>query len=154
MTRHGERGQALVEFAFAGTIALTMIFGMIEFGRALYAYDQIGQAARVATRYAIVNAARCNPANPSNPSASNPANCATEIEAYLIAKTNIEKSLLVPAYVGGPDIAVSWKSSDGNTDCYDPGCAVSVGLRYRFAFVSLPLPTQTLTSSSSMTISQ
>jgi Flp pilus assembly protein TadG len=49
------RGQGLVEFALVIPILLLVIFGIIDFGRAVYAYSTIGNAARTAGRVAIVS---------------------------------------------------------------------------------------------------
>lgn len=140
MRRHRQRGQVVVEFALGGAIALTLIFGVIEFGRALFAYDLVGQAARVGTRFAIVNAAACKP--------NNKAACETAITNYMLSKvTGIDQTQLTPAP------AITWQQVNG-ADCYDPGCYVNIKLSYNFAFVALPLPAQTLHSTSQMVISQ
>jgi Flp pilus assembly protein TadG len=52
--KNGEAGSALVEFALASVIVLTVLFGIIDMGRALYAYDWVSDAARRGTRYAMV----------------------------------------------------------------------------------------------------
>ena len=49
-----ERGAALVEFAIAGTIFLTVVFGVLEFGRLLYTHNALRDAARRGVRYATV----------------------------------------------------------------------------------------------------
>jgi Flp pilus assembly protein TadG len=52
--RKNERGAALVEFAIAGTVFLTVVFGVIEFGRLLYTHNALRDAARRGVRYATV----------------------------------------------------------------------------------------------------
>jgi len=49
------RGQSLVELALVLPIFLVIIVGLFDFGRAIYAANTIGNAARVATRVAIVD---------------------------------------------------------------------------------------------------
>jgi Flp pilus assembly protein TadG len=49
------RGQALVEFALVLPLILLLIFGAVDFGRAIYAYNSMSEAARQANRTAIVN---------------------------------------------------------------------------------------------------
>ena len=56
---HHERGSALVEFAIASTVALTLIFGIVDFGRGLYTYHLVSNAARAGSRYAIVRGSAC-----------------------------------------------------------------------------------------------
>jgi Flp pilus assembly protein TadG len=52
--RKNERGAALVEFAIVGTIFLTVVFGVLEFGRLLYTHNALRDAARRGVRYATV----------------------------------------------------------------------------------------------------
>ncbi len=49
-----ERGMTTVEFAIVGTVLLTVLFGVIEFGRLLWTYAMVGEAARRAARLAVV----------------------------------------------------------------------------------------------------
>jgi Flp pilus assembly protein TadG len=53
-TAYRERGQTLVEFAFVVLLFLVLVFGIIEFGRALWTWNTIVQATRAGARYAIV----------------------------------------------------------------------------------------------------
>jgi Flp pilus assembly protein TadG len=56
MLRHrDDRGQALVEFALILPIFILLLVGLFDFGRAIYAFNTINQAARVAARLAIVD---------------------------------------------------------------------------------------------------
>jgi Flp pilus assembly protein TadG len=49
-----EKGQTLVEFAMVTLLFLTLVFGIIEFGRALWTWNTIVQATRAGARYAAV----------------------------------------------------------------------------------------------------
>jgi hypothetical protein len=62
--KNGEAGSALVEFALATVIILTVLFGIIDMGRALYAYDWVSDAARRGTRYAMVRGTSSCPGSP------------------------------------------------------------------------------------------
>lgn len=55
-----ERGQALVEVAFVLPILLLGMLGLVDLGRAVYAYSAIGDAARQGTRTAIVDQYEAN----------------------------------------------------------------------------------------------
>lgn len=55
--RKGERGSTLVEFAIGATLFLTVMFAVIEFGRALWVHNALADAARRGARYAVVHAA-------------------------------------------------------------------------------------------------
>jgi Flp pilus assembly protein TadG len=50
-----ERGQSLVEMAFAVVLFFTLLFSIIEFGRALWTYNSIVQSTRAGARWAVVN---------------------------------------------------------------------------------------------------
>ncbi len=51
----GIQGQSLVEMAFVVLIFLFLLFGIIEFGRALWTYNTIVHATRAGARWAVVN---------------------------------------------------------------------------------------------------
>jgi Flp pilus assembly protein TadG len=51
----GRPGQAVVEFAFAGTVFLLIVLGTIDFGRAIFISAQLHNAVREGTRYSIVH---------------------------------------------------------------------------------------------------
>ncbi|HET6732747.1 TadE/TadG family type IV pilus assembly protein [Mycobacterium sp.] len=59
MRRHlhrGERrGQTLVEFALILPIFILLLVGIVDFGRAIYAYNTLSNASREAVRIAIVD---------------------------------------------------------------------------------------------------
>ncbi len=55
--RRGERGSTLVEFAIGATVFLTVMFAVIEFGRALWVHNALADAARRGVRYAVVHTA-------------------------------------------------------------------------------------------------
>lgn len=48
-----ERGTTLLEFAIAATVFLTVMFGVVEFGRCLWTHNALSDAARRGARYAI-----------------------------------------------------------------------------------------------------
>ena len=53
-TEESEKGQALLEFAAVTLLFFTLVFGIIEFGRALWTWNTIVQATRAGARYAVV----------------------------------------------------------------------------------------------------
>lgn len=53
--RGRERGSTLVEFAIGATVFLTVMFAVIEFGRALWVHNALSDAARRGARYAVVH---------------------------------------------------------------------------------------------------
>lgn len=50
-----ERGATMVEFAIALSVFLVSMFGVIEFGRALWAHNALTDAARRGARYATLH---------------------------------------------------------------------------------------------------
>lgn len=52
-SRRNQRGAALVEFAIAATVLLTLIFAVLELGRLLWVHNALNDAARRGARYAV-----------------------------------------------------------------------------------------------------
>ena len=52
--RRGERGNTLVESALSLAVFLMILFGAMDFGRMIFAYNFASNSAREATRYAVV----------------------------------------------------------------------------------------------------
>lgn len=135
------RGQAEVEFAVAATFFFAMIFGIIDFGRALFTYDLVANAARSGTRWAMVRGSACTVAGC-------PATAAT-VQTYVRAAfaTGIDETKLT--------VTTTWSTGLG---CYDatfhgPGCIVKVQVKYPFAFI-YNLPPVSMSGSSQVVISQ
>ena len=53
--RQAERGQALLEFALVIPIFLTLLIGMVDIGRIVWANNTVSNAAREAARFAVVH---------------------------------------------------------------------------------------------------
>jgi Flp pilus assembly protein TadG len=56
-SRSNQRGSTLVEFAIGATVFLTVIFAVLEFGRALWIHNALADAARRGARYATLHSA-------------------------------------------------------------------------------------------------
>jgi Flp pilus assembly protein TadG len=138
-----ERGSAMVEFAIASTVALTLIFGIIDFGRALYTYHLVSNAARLGSRYAMVRGSACTaPGCPAD---------ASQIQTYVRSLSpGIEPSVLA--------VTTTWSSAYGCVSAanHDQHCLVTVQVTYPFSFIVPLMPNFTLpmTSASVMAISQ
>lgn len=52
--KRGERGAALMEFAIAGAVFMTSLFGVVEVGRLLWTHNALRDAARRGARYAAI----------------------------------------------------------------------------------------------------
>src|SRR5712691_10250480 len=55
--RNDQRGATLVEFAIGATVFLTVMFAVLEFGRALWVHNALTDAARRGARYAVIHSA-------------------------------------------------------------------------------------------------
>jgi Flp pilus assembly protein TadG len=53
--RRDERGTTLVEYSIAATVFITVLFAVLEFGRALWAHNALTDAARRGARYAVLH---------------------------------------------------------------------------------------------------
>lgn len=138
----GERGSTLVEFALSFAFLLSMLFGIAGFGHALFVYHFVSEAARDATRWAIVNGSTCA----TDASCSAPAST-TDIDTYVkslvpqsINPSQISTNVTYPIQSDGPAIC----STTDNA----PGCTVEVKVNYTYNFIFPLLPTSPLTLSS------
>jgi Flp pilus assembly protein TadG len=141
--RGGQRGSTLIEYTFVLLMSLTMLFGIIDFGRALYAYHYISNAAREGTRYASVRGATCDNATVTPCPATT-----REIQNYATnAPLGIDTTRLT---------AVASFVSNGVAVCSVtnnyPGCGVQVTVRYRFQFLFPLMPSNFRMSSTSQMI--
>jgi Flp pilus assembly protein TadG len=161
-----ERGSSLVEFALVLTVLFMLIFGVMDFSRAAYAYNFIANAASEAARYAIVRGATCTTWATACPAA------ASDITSYVqglvpagIQVTSASTCGSSSSTAGALTVCATWPGTAGggsactetNGKANTPGCVVKVQVQYAFQF-SLPfLPrstTYTMTANSQMVISQ
>ncbi len=140
---HGERGSALVEFAIASTVTLMMIFGIIDYGRGLYTYHLVSNAARAGSRYAIVRGSACTVAG--CPATSD------QIQTFV-------RGLAPGVDPAQLTVTTSWPGNAAGCagGANDPGCPVTVTVAYPFKFLVRLMPsfTMQMTSASTMVISQ
>ncbi len=166
-----QRGSTLLEFGLAIIVMLMFLFGIIDFGRALYTYHFVSNAAREATRYASVRGSACKlpsacPAQASDissyvvsitPSGINPANVLVDTNPGDIWPGAGPGSANAPGNIGGCNTSNGYNNN--------PGCMVFVKVSYPFNFILPFLPTTTcgvgqntgnicMTNSSEMVISQ
>ncbi len=135
------RGQTMVEFAVAASFFFVMLIGIIDFGRALFTYDLVANAARVGTRWAMVRGSAC--------AVSGCPATAASVQTYVrsVSFAGADSTQLT--------VTTTWSKGLG---CYDttfhgPGCIVTVAVQYPFTFVLNFAPIQ-MTGSSQMVISQ
>ena len=139
-----ERGSTLAEFAIAVTASMTMIVGIVDFGRGLYTNHFVSNAARLATRYASVRGSACT--------ASGCPATAASIQSYV-------RGLAPELNQNSITVTTQWNTAPGCGDAAHKGagCYVQVSVSYPFKFAAVPLlPSYTMTmqSTSTMIISQ
>jgi Flp pilus assembly protein TadG len=147
-----QRGSGLVEQALVLTILLTVMFGIIDFGRALYTYHFVSEAAREATRWASVRGHACVGLAVGCPDADQ-----ADIQTFV---SNVSGMGLDPAKITA---TATWPIKPySNPSCAvnnkNPGCVVQVQVDYAFHFIMPFLPpsttTYTMSSTSEMVITQ
>jgi Flp pilus assembly protein TadG len=166
-----QRGSALMEYAVVLTVLFTMIFGIMDFSRAMFAYHWVSFAAREATRYASVHGSTYSTACPTSAPWVSTSNC--EISSANTANvTNYVQSFAQGIYFdgtttgnGGLTVTTTWPGSTGSpAGCNttkgtnSPGCPVKVVVTYIYGF-SLPymsgkVSSITMTSTSQVLVNQ
>jgi len=155
-----EQGATIAEMALACTILLAVVIGIFQMSLALYAFHFVSDAAREATRYAIVRGADC--VNLSGCGATN-----AQIQQYVrnlgypgITSTNLTVSTtwytITMDTTKTPASAVLSTCGTAPAGCNNPGNQVQVHVIYKFP-LNIPFwrsMTLNLSSTSAMVISQ
>jgi Flp pilus assembly protein TadG len=151
-----DEGQNLIEYAVVLIFTMLMLFGIMDFGRALYAYHFVSYAAREATRWAAVNGASCADDSSCNGGTyttatgtfmmnsgpASPADIQNYVTGHLVPPgINPAKVTAVATFTAPPGSPASCPS---NND----GCTVEVHVQYVFNFVAPIISTATVTMSS------
>lgn len=114
--RRDERGTALVEFALIAPLLFLLLFGIIDFGRALNYYNQVTQLAGQGARAAVVNR------NPDGTAITSGTSLQQQLATQYVAQPELKSGIVVcivgpvPTQVGQP---------------------VTVKVSYRFKFLPL-----------------
>jgi Flp pilus assembly protein TadG len=91
--KRDEHGAAMVEFALvAAVIFIPMVFGIIEFGRLVWAKNMITAAAREGVRYSIVHG-----------SSSGAVADSAAVADYVINRTKLSPIIVHPTWTGAKD---------------------------------------------------
>jgi len=111
-----DRGSALIEYSITFIVFMSMILGITDFGRAMYAFHFASSAAREGARYAIVRG--CTPTTTICPTAADASSVQTFIKN-------------VPLGIDSSKVTVntSWAPD------HKPGSVVTVQVNYSFNFV-------------------
>lgn len=144
-----ERGVSLPETALVTGVLLALLFGIVDFGRAIYTYAFVAQLARQGARWAIVRGSQCSQLDHCSAESS-------DVQTYV-------QSLSLGATSGSKiSVAATWPPGScpaGAASTNAPGCTVVVTVTYPFKFMMPYMPggslaTINMSSTSQMVISQ
>jgi Flp pilus assembly protein TadG len=126
-----------MEFSVVSTGFLLLLLGIGDFGRALYTYHAISDAAREATRYAIVRGANCTTFGSACPAS------ATDIQSYV-------QNLTPGLSASSTTVTTTWTPDN------KPGSTVQVKVQYAFKFITpfIHSASVNMSSTSQMVISE
>lgn len=155
-----EEGATLVEMTVSLAVLLAMIFGVIEISMALYAYNFVSEAAREATRYAVVRGTGSCTVLSTFPDCNlNPTTSGNPLQTYVrglgypyASSMNVTAAWFSPSGAPGN----TWTTSCAGATCNVPGNAVQVTVTYAFP-ISIPFWKNTninVSSTSQMVISE
>ena len=155
-----DEGETLVEMAISTAIVMMLLFGVFDFSAYFYTYHFVSDAAREATRYAIVRGNMCGTQTP------NQTNCdatGDQIQAYVqgLGYPGIDPSRMTVTSTWNTgtlqtDGHETWANCGTSNSCKSPGNQVQVTVVYTFplAVPFLSLQSMNVQSTSSMVISQ
>lgn len=154
MRQNGEAGTALVEFGLAMVLVLTIIFGVIDFGRAVFAYIWVANTARIGARYVMLTGASCLYPNGTSCGATN-----AQLITYLENNSNginfTSSNCPISSTQGAVCIQAGCISTNAASQvpCAS-GIKGAVEVQYQFGFICpfLPHQTWTMTSTSARTV--
>ncbi len=141
-----QRGSSLPETAIIMAVLLALMFGIIDFGRAIYTYAFVAQLARQGARWAIVRGSQCTVLDHCNAQSS-------EVKTYV---QSLSEGATNASNIG---VLAGWGSCPAGSTGNAPGCVVTVTVTYNFTFMlpwlpSASLATIPMSSTSEMVISQ
>jgi hypothetical protein len=126
-----------VEMALVTLVFSLFVIGIVDFSRALFAYDSVANAAKLATRYAIVHGDGYHLAK------GVPVASADDVKNYVLAT--------LPGLVLDPSVVKVYTTWEDPLE--KSGTWVNVQVAYSFSFILSLIPDQTIVSSSRMVIS-
>ena len=134
--RHTQKGSALIEFAVSLIVILSVLFGIIDVGRALYAYDWVANAARKGSRFMMVRGTPGCLRNPHLLSGGCPATSADAINYVKNANGNgIDTTGIDPNQVTVTSLCFVTPTIGSLPPCADTTW-VQVKVIYHFKFIT------------------
>jgi Flp pilus assembly protein TadG len=161
--RRDQSGSALVEMALSAALLVSMLFGVIEFGFALYTYQFVTEVSRELTRYAIVRGSSCSASSTMTNCGFTDSNTTLQTyarSAFTYPGMNMNSMTVTTTWYSAVKNAngtiASWSACASGTGCNTPGSIVKVSVSYPFVLniPFVPQRSMTVSSDSSMVISQ
>lgn len=160
----GDQGAELVEFAMTAWVLILLVFGIFQFGFAMYAYHFTSYAAQQGSRFAMVRGYTWSKNISTTCSTSAPPNFTMKYDctASITDIQNFVQSLANPGIVPG-SVSINTTSSyvwpgtasACTTNANSPGCPVQVTVNYTFHFVPfLPVASLPMSATSEKVILQ
>ena len=152
-----ETGSGLIEFTLSAVVLLVAIFGIMDFSRALYADHYVSNAARDATRYAMVRGSSWKGASCVSTATFGCTATTTDIANFVSSDTPMgftaSALTVTTSWPGTTATGVTCDNTNGNDS---PNCIVKVKVSYAFNFVLpfLPRNALILSSESSVAVAQ
>lgn len=161
-TLRDDSGSQLVEFALSIMILLILLFGIVDFSRAMYSYHFASYAAQEGARYAMVRGASwttsCSTSAPPNFTQSYGCIAAqSDVQNYVrsLSMAGISPSSLTVTTTWPATTPSCTSSCSACAPAATKGCFVKVKVGYKFNFMFPFLPKNALTfSGTSMKVIQ
>jgi Flp pilus assembly protein TadG len=126
----------MVETAIVMSLILLVMFGIIDFGRALYTYHLVENAAREGSRWAMVRGTYCTPRG--SPPDECPATAA-DIQTYVQSVSPLlDTNSMTVTPTWGTTPASNGATCNGVS--HGVGCEVTVSVTYQFNFLLPMMP--------------
>lgn len=140
-----DSGSELVEFAFSAVILLTLMFGIMDFSRAMYCYHYVTYAAQDGARYAMVRGADASSDGCSTTETFACDASSSDVQTYiknqsfpLIDPNSLTVNTTWPGTTPG-----CTKNCTACSPANNQGCLVKVQVQYDFSFIMPFLPSKT-----------
>lgn len=151
-----EEGSSIVEMGLSASLLFISLFGLMEFCLAGYSYFYVSEAAREATRYAMVR----GDSQASDCTSAGPANCIAQTGSTGDIQAYVANNVLPGINPNNISVATTYLNSDGTSCGTTDVCKVAGDIVQSTVTYSLPLTipfipakTITMTSTSQMFIS-
>ena len=133
-----ERGETLVEFAFASVVFFMIVFGTFEFGLAVWHYNLVANLSQEGARWASVRGSTSN---------ASPVADTSSVTSYVTGRAlgmNLTQVTLTCGVPGGSLSACDCGSGSGAVTCI-PGNMVQVNIQTTFTPGTALIPNGMLT---------